>query len=332
MTRFSFVALVLLLASIGVSGAVVATPTDSPTTGNATTTRTATATTTPDVAISADRVRSLLEDSGSWSREQAKDVYRFVRNGSLGQLGEEETRTLYRRLLRRAANQSVPSDVLGSASGVIDAETARAIARDVTTSLPDDAASTLSDRLQGSGAESAIAGVAQAIAAGASTPTATRTPGRAALPSNGTIYADLGTVDLVAWEYDAKAGEMVLTFRAQSPTDVVVSDALGPIANEGVSEIPKRKFTIRGERTVRMAVTKYRSSAAVAVSTRQTSIYVSTGISIGNPFEGGSPTVGWFGGSAVAVLMFVSAGYWTLSRESVEPRKAKRGVKRRNRE
>jgi len=178
-------------------------------------------------------------------------------------------------------------------------------------------------------------GTTTAPATPASTPTATEISTATATvtetsgePDTNTVRYQLGSnVQITGYSYSD--GVFRVKVKTDTPTRIVVSDALGPLSDSGVSEVPQRSIFVDGTQTIKMDVEEYRGGAAVSVATSGGTVYISTGITTsGNPFEGGSPTVGWIGGASLAVLMFVLAGVWKLRRESTTPRIAKQGPKR----
>lgn len=108
-------------------------------------------------------------------------------------------------------------------------------------------------------------------------------------------------------DYSYSGGEFVIELEAEIPSLVTVSDALGPVADEGASEIPQRQYTVDGRETIVMDVEEFRGSAAVSVATPDGGIYLSTGVSAPNPFSLTSSTTGWLGGAFTVVLMAVLA-------------------------
>jgi hypothetical protein len=149
------------------------------------------------------------------------------------------------------------------------------------------------------------------------TPTATPTPaagGREAVASLGPA------VTLVSYEFHQANQTFALTLRADAYTQIVVSDALGPLQDEGVSTVSQRRVGLeRGETTVTMAVKEYRGDAGVSVASPRGAVYVSTGIESPNPFADGDPTVGWIGGATLAVVMFVFAALYVKRKEGADP-------------
>lgn len=93
-------------------------------------------------------------------------------------------------------------------------------------------------------------------------------------------------VTLVSYSYND--GQIRLVFDAERPTYLTVSDAFGPFASEGVSDIPQKSRTIpEGRSELVMDVTEWRGSAGVSVSTARNSIAVSAESSepvIGGPW------------------------------------------------
>jgi hypothetical protein len=156
---------------------------------------------------------------------------------------------------------------------------------------------------------------------GSSTETPTPTPTATPAPGGRQAVASLGpAVTLVSYEFHQDNQTFALTLRAEAYTQIVVSDALGPLQDEGVSTVPQRRVALeRGETTVTMRVEEYRGSAAVSVASPRGAVYVSTGIQSPNPFADGDPTVGWVGGATLAVAMFVGAALYVLRKEGADP-------------
>ena len=159
------------------------------------------------------------------------------------------------------------------------------------------------------------------ISTATATGTATETPGE---PDTNPVRYQLGpNTQILGYSYSD--GVFRVKVKATIPTRIVVSDALGPLSESGVSEVPQRSVFVDGTQTVQMDVEEYQGGAGVSVSSSSGTVYISAGVGgRGNPFEGGSPTVGWIGGAVVAVLMFALAGLWTLRKEGNEPKKAGR--------
>lgn len=160
-------------------------------------------------------------------------------------------------------------------------------------------------------------GGSQVTATSTPTPTPTATPaagGRRAVASLGPA------VTLVSYEFDQQTSTFNVTLRAEVYTEIVVSDALGVLDDEGVSHVPQRRVGLnRGETTVSLKVETYRGDAGVSVASPKGAVYVSTGIDSGNPFAGGDPTLGWIGGASLAVVMFFGAAGYVLRKEGADP-------------
>ena len=295
---------------------------------------------TPD-QMSTDRVRSLLNQSEEWSTEQADAVFWWVRTQNLSEVSTDTLGKAYERLLARAPRSEVPDDVLRNVTGAISEDRARAIARDVADRLPEADAERLSAHLSGigEGLGSALDGVLAAIpnptptvtptsSSPTATPTPATTPTETAIAAN-TKRMDLGpAVTVTDWEFTD--GEFRMTVEADQARTVTITDS-GAMMNEisksgGGSTavtIPKRTFAVTpGTETLVFDVEQFRGEYAVSIATRGRAAYIGTGVMFGNPFSGGDPTLGWFGGAGLSVLMFVLAGWWTLRNESIDPKKA----------
>lgn len=120
-------------------------------------------------------------------------------------------------------------------------------------------------------------------------------------------------------DYSYAGGEFRVTLDADVPTRVAIADVLGSVQEAGARAVPTKRIMVEGETTVRMDVGTYRGAAAVSIGTSSSAVYLSTGIQPINPLEGGSATVGWVGGSALAILMFVVAALWVKRQEGGAP-------------
>jgi hypothetical protein len=217
----------LLGVGLGLSfavGPVTATPTPTETpTENATASAPITPTPTPEnESVSLGEFVALLE-RGSWSQQQARDVYRWVQNNNLSTLREAHARKLLTRLLERSARADVPTDVLREATVRLGSESstvARSVARNVSTDAAAESARLL-DRA-GEWADPLATEMIQRSVSDATVQTATPEPTPSAIASNdSTIYADLGTVEVVDWP----PNEDTVTTFANSPVVAPISAA-----------------------------------------------------------------------------------------------------------
>lgn len=120
-------------------------------------------------------------------------------------------------------------------------------------------------------------------------------------------------------DYHYSGGEFVVTLHADLPTRVAIADVLGSVQDAGAREVPTKRVMVNGETRVRMQVGTYRGAAAVSVGTANSAVYLSTGIQPINPLAGGSATVGWVGGSVLAISMFIAAAIWVIRQEGGAP-------------
>jgi len=159
---------------------------------------------------------------------------------------------------------------------------------------------------------SVVAGGVGTVAAQENSTTTTEQEG----PQSAVI--DVGPYVTVT-DYHYSGGEFVVDLHADLPTRIAISDVLGQVEEAGAREVPSKRVMVNGETTVRMEVGTYRGAAAVSIGTSSSAVYLSTGIQPINPLAGGSATVGWIGGSALAILMFVTAALWVMRQEGGAP-------------
>lgn len=83
--------------------------------------------------------------------------------------------------------------------------------------------------------------------------------------------------DLRILEYDLEDGEATITFDADRPRTVTVTDALQGIDREGAVQVTGQEFDLeRGESTISMDVREVRGSSTVGVSVGGTTVRLST--------------------------------------------------------
>jgi hypothetical protein len=136
--------------------------------------------------------------------------------------------------------------------------------------------------------------------------------------ASGSTY--VGQVDnhtrIIAYRYSDKNQTFAVVIEADRPTLLAISDALGPVSDEGVSEIPSKDVSVdSGRSTITMQVQPHRGSAAISVASPDGAVYISTGVPPVNPLGDSNPTLGWLGGAGIAVGMFLLAGLWVLRQE-----------------
>lgn len=135
------------------------------------------------------------------------------------------------------------------------------------------------------------------------------------------VNVDLGNgVTLLGWHYDGDT--MHVAVEASYPVPVSITDSYAGLDARGVSELPERETMVSGRETLHINTEEYHGESAVSVGAGR-SFRVNTGMAtFGNPFAGGNPTVGWLGGSVLAVGMFVGAGAYVLRQEGGAPKVA----------
>jgi hypothetical protein len=133
-------------------------------------------------------------------------------------------------------------------------------------------------------------------------------------------------VRLTDWDYEN--GTFVLTFDAEVPREIVLTEAVSTQQSESGRLAVRRTTLPRGESTIRMAIDRSPSgAAALTIASRQgtqqgRAVFVSTRqprSSSSSPFAGTSSTAGWLGGAGLAPVAVVCAGAYKLRTETTEP-------------
>ncbi|ELY97545.1 hypothetical protein C482_13019 [Natrialba chahannaoensis JCM 10990] len=108
--------------------------------------------------------------------------------------------------------------------------------------------------------------------------------------------------DLRILEYQLEDGTATITFDADRPFTVVVSDALAGVDQEGAVEVPQEEFEIdTGETTISTSVREVNGASTVGVSVQGTTVRLGTEMEAQeeNPFE----TFGGESGLFTGVIM-----------------------------
>ncbi|MFB6120974.1 MAG: hypothetical protein ABEJ68_07670 [Halobacteriaceae archaeon] len=157
------------------------------------------------------------------------------------------------------------------------------------------------------------------VAAQENSTTSTPTPsdGTGETGPNQTVIRVGPHLSVTDYWYDGD--EMHVKLYADLPTLVSVADVLGAVDESGARRVEAKRVMVRGETTVTMDVGEYRGAAAVSIGTSDGGVYLSTGIKPINPLAGGSATVGWLGGSALAIGCFILAALWVMRQEGGAP-------------
>jgi hypothetical protein len=132
-------------------------------------------------------------------------------------------------------------------------------------------------------------------------------------------------VSLIDWRYED--GTFVLRFDTEVPRKIVITEAVTPDSSESGSLAIKRVTLSRGNSTVRITVGAGSEGAGVVITSTEgidqgRAAFVSTGQGSGSsssPLAGSSSTVGWIGGSVLALLSVVGAGMYRMRSEAMEP-------------
>ena len=124
-------------------------------------------------------------------------------------------------------------------------------------------------------------------------------------------------------DYQYQDGVFTVWIESDIPTVLVVSDALGPLSDSGVTKIPQKRTSIPGGRSkITMPVESFRGEAGISVATSDGAAYISTGVDPANPWAGGNATLGWIGGAGIALLFFILAGVYVIRKEGGAPQEA----------
>ena len=129
-------------------------------------------------------------------------------------------------------------------------------------------------------------------------------------------------VTLKSWEY-TEDGTFRLHFEATDPTRVTIAAATQKAQGAGTFSITRERL-LPGSNTVTLPVRRAGGEAGVSITSAASisegrGLYVSTGVSGESPFNGTSPTAGWFGGFSVVSAMVLAAGWQATRRTYDEP-------------
>ncbi|WP_121743877.1 hypothetical protein [Natronorubrum halophilum] len=120
-------------------------------------------------------------------------------------------------------------------------------------------------------------------------------------------------------EYELANGTATITFDADRPRTVTVSDALAGVGEEGAVQVPSEDYNLeRGETTISMDVREMRGASTVGVSVSGTTVRLSSKIE--EPSEGDENPFRHFGGESglfSGILMTVGlagVGTWHVLR------------------
>ncbi|WP_137290940.1 hypothetical protein [Natronorubrum halophilum] len=124
--------------------------------------------------------------------------------------------------------------------------------------------------------------------------------------------------DLRITEYELANGTASITFDADRPRTVTVSDALAGVGEEGAVQVPSEDYDLeRGETTISMDVREMRGASTVGVSVGGTTVRLSSEMeesqSDENPFRHFGGESGLFSGILMTVGL-AGVGTWHVLR------------------